>query len=38
MEYLMLEKFGSHLPARQPNSPQHPNNTEDSDLDVLAGP
>lgn len=34
----MLEKFGSHLSARQPNSPQHPNNTEDSDLDLLAGP
>lgn len=33
----MREKFGSHLPAHQPSSPQHPNST-DWDLDLLAGP
>lgn len=37
MKYLMLEKFGSHLPACQPNSPQHSHNREDSELDLLAG-
>lgn len=32
MKYLMLENFGSHLRACQPNSPQHSHNREDSEL------
>lgn len=32
MKYLMLENFGSHLCACQPNSPQYSHNREDSEL------